>query len=107
MLLHISKKDPLIVPDIKNREKHPFFGKYEKDTHYDLSEIFSKHLDFFTSADNFEIRIADIVATIYHRYHNHEKRCADAYGVISKCTWHQKSKPFYKIKLADEEFPNY
>ena len=106
ILRHLSSKNPLIIPDVKQKDKHPFFRKYVMNGNYDLSELFTKRLDFFNSSENFEIRIADIVATILHRYFNHKKKCKEANNIIKQYYWHPKDRPFYIIKLANEGYTN-
>lgn len=101
MLRQISSQEPLPILKTWNKKKHPFLKKYvTEDNNYVMGKLFIEKLGFYVSTDNFEIRIADIVATIYHRYFN-KKRCQNAFNVVNRCNWQPDNQIMSVIKLRE------
>jgi hypothetical protein len=71
------KREPMPIPMDWERRKHPYLVKYGKN----MRELFWDHLAFVESKDNFEVRIADAVATIFHRRLN-RSGCHEAFRLI-------------------------
>lgn len=72
-LLQFSEKEPLPCIVEWEKEKHPFYQKYHSKGYYVMNDLFIKNLNFVKSHNNFEVRIADTVCTIIHRFWNEEQ----------------------------------
>lgn len=72
-----TKSEPIPVMKAWNKENHPFFKIYKNESgQVNMKRIFRKNTHFLDSKDSWEIRMADIVGTILHRYSN-RGRCND------------------------------
>jgi hypothetical protein len=67
-----TKKDPLPIMDSIWKEKdHPYLKVFKSaNGKSNMKNIFRKKTQFLDSNDSWEIRMADIVGTILHRYQN-------------------------------------
>lgn len=72
-----SKLKPLPLIDIADKEKYPEIEHYKFDKgKSNLKKVFRDRTHFLTSEEHFEIRMADIVGTILHRFQN-KGRCKE------------------------------
>lgn len=72
-----SSQNKIPIIDIADKEKYPALDYYKLDKEKsNLKEVFRDRTHFLASDKHFEIRMADIVGTILHRYHNKSK-CQD------------------------------
>lgn len=83
-LYNHSLRDPFPILRDWQTTGHPFLDKYWKKDHIDLNELFWKHCNFNESHENFEIRIADAVNTIFSRHHNH-RLAQSAFSFAKHC----------------------
>jgi len=83
-IFHASKTKPIPLLNKWQKKGHPFLEKYAKDGVLNFNELFRKHCKFVNSHENFEIRIADNISTIFSRYHN-KRECVTAYDLIKHC----------------------
>jgi hypothetical protein len=80
-------------------EKHPFnttFVGHDAE-HAILKPEFSKRIGFYDSKRTFEVRVADIVASIMNRYINKEE-LSELFGIIRKL--HSIEKPYILIEYS-------
>ena len=77
-----TDKYPIPVLDEWEKNGHPFLEKYgTTDGKLDFKEILRDNTQFLHSHEHFEIQMADITGTIYHRYQN-KNTCKPAYDKI-------------------------
>ncbi|MBA2423074.1 MAG: hypothetical protein H0V61_07600 [Chitinophagales bacterium] len=66
-----SRRQPVPVLDVWKRENHPINEISESiEGMIAIKKIFRQNSNFYDSQDHWEIRLADIVGTILHRYQN-------------------------------------
>lgn len=95
--LNYNKHYPLgIVPDFKQSSEYMMkkFG-YENGK-LDVTEVFRQNISFVNSEKNWEVRMADIIGTILHRYEN-KGRCID---IGTKLTKHLGGNQQNYLKLV-------
>jgi hypothetical protein len=80
-LFHITKEHPVPMLDRWEKRGHPVIDKYRINGVFDLNELFWKHTEFVKSHEYFEVRIADVVATIFNRYYN-RRECIKAFTLV-------------------------
>lgn len=79
-----SKHDKLPLVDFGLKEENPVKKEYGfDDRHSNLKKVVRDRTNFLNSEEHFEIRIADILGTIIHRYQN-KGQCGEIYGEIEK-----------------------
>jgi hypothetical protein len=76
-----SKHEPLPMLNEWDHSDHPFTETVDGETHARITEIFEDRCEFLRSHEHFEIRIADAVASIMHRFWN-KRQCSQAYRII-------------------------
>ena len=76
-----SKVEPLPMLNEWDHSDHPFTQTVDGETHARITEIFEDRCEFLHSHEHFEIRIADAVASIMHRFWN-KRQCSQAYRII-------------------------
>jgi hypothetical protein len=77
-----SKKYPIPMLDQWEKTGHSFLTKYGRpDGQIDFKEILRGNTDFHHSHEHFEIQMADIAGTIYHRFQN-RSTCKEAYDKL-------------------------
>jgi len=75
--LQYTKSTPLPVVVAWKKADHPFLKLYGTiDGKTNLTRIFRKNTQFLDSKNSWEIRMADLLGTILHRYQNYD-RCND------------------------------
>jgi hypothetical protein len=102
MLRDLSSREPLPILQSWINKMHPFLRKYmiKENDHFRIAgKLFIDNINFYSSELHDEIRIADLVATIYHRYYNHNK-CIDAYNIVEKYSWYPRNTVLSMIKLS-------
>lgn len=102
-LLNDSKENPVPLLDTWEQTGHPFLDKYKKDGQLNLKDLFENHCDFVDSKDHFEVRIAEIVGTIFHRKFNKEE-CQEVYE--SLFSWKAKNTPTFPHGIKLDETVN-
>ncbi len=103
-LYHTSKRTPLPILDKWKKTGHPFLDKYMKNGYMNFNELFWKRLEFVSSHEHFEIRIADAVNTIISRYFN-DRQCVKAYKLIKP--YFCQDKKIHKFVLSDFDLQSY
>jgi hypothetical protein len=83
-LYNHSRMNPVPVLRKWKAKGHPFLEKYTRNGHLDFNELFTQHCSFGSSHECFEIRIADAINTIAHRFTN-KRECKAAYTLIRSC----------------------
>jgi hypothetical protein len=100
-----SLTDPIPMLDTWEKTGHPFVELYTReDGETDYNKLFWNNCTFGFSHQHFEIRMADIVATILYRFLN-KKGCAEAYKLVRTCFARDRS--IFGISLNDVDLENY
>jgi hypothetical protein len=84
----LAEDDRLVSLDTWDASGHPFLDLYDKDGYWDFNPLFDHRCDFLNSADHFELRIADIVASMHRTFHmssNQAWRMHSAYARMGRC----------------------
>lgn len=72
--LDFSSRNPLRSIDIPDKEKYPEIEHYKiEGKKSNFKKVFRDRTLFLASEDHFEIRMADIIGTILHRFQNRNK----------------------------------
>lgn len=75
--LEFSSRNPLRLIDLPDKEEYPEMEHYKLDgKKSNFKKVFRDRTSFLPSEDHFEIRMADIIGTILHRYQN-KNRCEE------------------------------
>lgn len=82
-VLQSSERDPLPLLDTW-RPDNPVVRRYMRDGHRDMGVVLRDALDFVGSHDHFQVRIADLAATIIAR-HSNRGLCDEAYSIARRC----------------------
>lgn len=98
---NISKTKPLVPIDSWDQGSHPFLKKYWRNGKYDLTELIHNNVAFLSSTNNFDIRLADHIATVFHRHYNNKTRCSAAHKIVTRCYWSPSNSPLYIYKYQD------
>lgn len=98
-----SKENPIPLLENWKESGHPFLDKYRNKGYLDLREVFVDNLDFVNSHEHFEVQIADILCTIFNKFHNHDM-CKEAYEALLQSFPKKKSHNIVDIVL-NEDFP--
>jgi hypothetical protein len=100
-----SLTDPILMLDTWEKTGHPFVEMYTReDGESDYNKLFWKNCTFGLSHEHFEIRIADIVATILYRFWN-KRGCAEAYKLLVPCF--ARDRNILGIELKDFDLASY
>lgn len=101
-----SERNPVVVIDDWEKTGHPFVKAYGTPDLLDLRPILRDRCTFVKSHDHWEVRVADVVATIFHRVYN-RRQCLSLIDVVRSRCWSERKWgrhrpiPFEGIVLAN------